>query len=157
MVGASGGRLVVWETVDEMRLGWLLMQQMYPAMSYEHYLECLEKVQKHDYRQFAYLDDAGQCRGVMGMWFFPRFWCRLQADIDNFVVDQACRSSGIGKRLLDFGLNYAQERGASVAVLDTFVDNPQSHRFYFREGFNIRGYHFVKALQGQDIWGEKPI
>jgi ribosomal protein S18 acetylase RimI-like enzyme len=89
---------------------------------------------------------------VAGVWLFPRVWCGLSADIDNFVVDQAYRSQQLGKRMLDHCLAYAKAQGAQIATLDTFVDNPASHRFYFREGFTIRGYHFVKPLQGQSIW-----
>jgi GNAT superfamily N-acetyltransferase len=107
---------------------------------------------KLDYRQFAFLDEQKQCLGVVGVWCFPRVWCGLQLDIDNFVVDHKARSLGIGKKLLDQCIEYGTARGAMIATLDTFVENPSSHRFYFREGFTIRGYHFAKPLQGQAIW-----
>jgi GNAT superfamily N-acetyltransferase len=148
----SIGRVVMWQTPAEMRLGFSVISQMYPTLSLEQYQERLEAFKDCDYRQFAYLNEQSQCLGVVGLWFIPRLWCGLQADIDNFVVDQESRSLGIGKLLLERCLEYAVARGADLATLDTFVDNPNSHRFYFREGFSIRGYHFVKPLQGQDIW-----
>lgn len=145
-------RIVTWTTAEEMAEGYPVVRQMYPAMSLEQYRQRLKTLEGLDYRQFAYMDGAGRCLGVVGLWFFPRIWCGLQADIDNFVVDEAARSMGIGKRLLDHCEQAARDRGAAVTVLDTFVDNPSSHRFYFREGYSIRGYHFVKPLQGQSLW-----
>jgi len=135
-----------------MEAGWPVIQQMYPDLTQGEYLTRLEKAVQLDYRQFAYLSPEGVCQGVVGLWFIPRIWCGLQADIDNFVVDSRCQSQGIGKKLLDQCVRFSQEKGARIAALDTFVDNPASHRFYFREGFTIRGYHFVKPLQGQNIW-----
>lgn len=146
------GKIVTWETVAEMEAGWPVIQQMYPNLPLPEYLSRLENAVKQDYRQIAYLNPHGECQGVVGLWFIPRVWCGLQADIDNFVVDRHSQSQGIGKKLLSECLRLAEERGARIAALDTFVDNPDSHRFYFREGFTIRGYHFVKPLQGQSIW-----
>lgn len=152
MSTVSTGNIVTWNTPEEMAPGFTLLRQMYPHFTQESYQSKLQALAGHDYRQFAFLNEAGQCLGLVGVWCFPRIWCGLQIDIDNFVVDQDARSLGIGKQLVDHCLAYAKERGADIATLDTFVDNPSSHRFYFREGFTIRGYHFVKPLQGQDIW-----
>jgi GNAT superfamily N-acetyltransferase len=145
------GSIVTWQAPDEMVQGWPVLRQMYPRMTEREYQQRLQALQGYDYRQFAYVNGI-RCLGVVGVWCIPRIWCGLQLDIDNFVVDRDVRSSGIGKRLLDHCLAYGLSRGADVAALDTFVDNPSSHRFYFREGFTIRGYHFVKPLQGQSIW-----
>jgi GNAT superfamily N-acetyltransferase len=146
------GSIVAWETAETMLQGWPVIRQMYPLLSEEEYFKQLKVLETHDYRQFAFLSEDNRCLGVVGVWCLPRIWCGLQIDIDNFVLDQNARSMGVGRQLLQRCLEYAQERGAKIATLDTFVDNPSSHRFYFREGFTIRGYHFVKALQGQAIW-----
>jgi len=141
-------QIVAWETLDEMKQGWPVIQQMYTDMTLDDYLRSLTKAVTFDYRQFACVSSKkDRCLGVVGLWFFPRVWCGLQADIDHFVVDKNARSQGVGKRLLDHCLNYAKQHGANLATLDTFVDNKDSHRFYFREGFTIWGYHFVKPLQ----------
>lgn len=146
------GQIVTWTTPEEMQAGWPVIRQMYPDLNVEQYMERLKTAVTFDYRQFAFLDEQKHCLGVVGVWCFPRVWCGLQLDIDNFVVDHEARSLGIGKKLLDHCIEYGTSRGAMIATLDTFVENPSSHRFYFREGFTIRGYHFVKPLQGQAIW-----
>ena len=149
----QSGQIETWEVPEEMIQGWSVIRQMYTTLTREQYQERLDALRNYDYRQFAYMSNEGQCLGVVGLWFLPRIWCGLQVDIDNFVVDHNARSLGIGKALLDHCITFAKTRGAAIATLDTFVDNPSSHRFYFREDFTIRGYHFVKPLRGQSIWG----
>ncbi len=144
--------IVTWRTVEDMEAGWPVIQQMYTHLTLEKYREILSQAVRMDYRQFAYLNEEGECLGVVGLWLIPRIWCELQVDIDNFAVDSAHQSKGIGKRLLNHCLAFAQEAGASIATLDTKIENTDSHRFYYREGFIIRGYHFVKPLQGQSLW-----
>lgn len=149
---ATEGRLVTWHTPDEMAEGWPVIKQMYPTMTEETYLERLSQAKGMNYRQFAYITNEGDCIGVIGLWLFPRVWCGLQGDIDNVVIDSASRSQGLGKLLLDKAIAVAKADGADIMTLDTFVENPESHRFYFREGFAIRGYHFVRPLKGQSVW-----
>lgn len=144
--------IVTWHTVEAMEAGWPVIQQMYPNLSFEQYQAILSKAVRLDYRQFACLDSDEQCLGVVGVWLIPRVWCGLQVDIDNFVVDQAHQSKGIGKRLLNQCLDFAKAAGATIATLDTKCENTASHRFYYREGFEIRGYHFIKPLNGQSVW-----
>ena len=138
--------ITMWTSVDDIMTGWPVIQQMYPQFSEAEYRQRVEGLLKHNYRQFAYLIDE-QPVGVIGLWLFPRLWCGIQADIDNFVVDEAYRSKGIGKALVQHCEAFAKAEGADVIVLDTYVDNPASHRFYFREGYTILGYHFEKPLK----------
>ncbi|MBK8189860.1 MAG: GNAT family N-acetyltransferase [Vampirovibrionales bacterium] len=147
---AIGETIVTWTTPEEMAQGWEVVCQMYPDMSLETYQQRLAEALKRGYRQFACLSSQGRCLGVAGLWLFTRVWCGLQADIDTLVVDRNARSAGIGKRLLAACLEEARTHGARVATLDTYVENIDSHRFYHREGFAIRGYHFVKGLETAD-------
>ena len=40
----------------------------------------------------------------------------------------------------------AKQLGCKFIVLDAFVDNRDAHRFYFCDGYVIRGFHFLKSL-----------
>lgn len=154
-----GSSITEWHTLEDMSRGWPVVQHMYPSMERDTYLSRIEHALTHgmNYRQFAYIqssseDTKEEILGLLGLWLFPRVWCGLQGDIDNFVVSPSARSQGIGKQLLEHAIQTAKANGAEVITLDTFVENPESHRFYFREGFTIRGYHFIKPLNNQSIW-----
>jgi len=149
---ATAIHVVTWETPAEMLAAWPVLHQWYPDMTEAAYRTWLQQIQHQNYRQFACITDDGQCVGIVGLWLMQRLWCGVQADVDNFVVDANWRSQGVGKRLLATCERFAKANNAKLIVLDSYVDNPASHRFYFREGYTIRGYRFVKPLQGQDIW-----
>jgi hypothetical protein len=36
--------------------------------------------------------------------------------------------------------------GCKTAMLDAYIGNEAGHRFYEREGFSKRGFHFLKTL-----------
>jgi hypothetical protein len=41
---------------------------------------------------------------------------------------------------------YCKEKGCNSVELNTYVENHPSHKFYYNEGFQILGYHFLKKL-----------
>ena len=154
-VNLATGTVVLWETADEMWQAFPVISQLYPGMTPAHYDARLADMLRLDYKQVAYLTEDGQCLGVAGMWYIPRLWCDAEINIDNVVVDRHARSLGIGKKLLDRCITYAEERGVKTVTLDSFVANPASHKFYFREGFTIPGYHFIKTLDNRDVFHQQ--
>jgi GNAT superfamily N-acetyltransferase len=84
--------------------------------------------------------------GVMGFWVGYRFWCGKYIDIDNAIIDKHSRSRGIGKKLLAWIEKEGRRLSCDMAVLDSYTTSAQAHRFYFREGYCILGYHFTKHL-----------
>jgi GNAT superfamily N-acetyltransferase len=66
--------------------------------------------------------------------------------VDDLVTDEALRSKGVGKALLEFLSLLARERACKSVTLDSGTQRERAHAFYFREGFTIRSFHFVKPL-----------
>ena len=69
-----------------------------------------------------------------------------QLYVDDLVTDEVLRSRGVGKALLDFLSGLARARGCKAVTLDSGTQRERAHAFYFREGFTIRAFHFVKPL-----------
>ena len=40
----------------------------------------------------------------------------------------------------------AKRKGCKILMLDAYVENFSGHKFYYREGFIARGFHFLKKL-----------
>jgi GNAT superfamily N-acetyltransferase len=91
---------------------------------------------------------SGELLGVAGMWAGTKIWCGKYLEIDNFVLDQSCRSQGIGRHFMEWIEHFAAEQGCKLLTLDSYVSNHPSHRFYHRHGYEIWGFHFVKPLAG---------
>jgi GNAT superfamily N-acetyltransferase len=90
--------------------------------------------------------DGRQLVGICGFWVGYRFWCHKFIDLDNVIVDEAARSRGIGQKMVAWVEKEAKKQGCNLAGLDSYTTAHAAHRFYFREGYSILGYHFTKRL-----------
>ncbi len=85
--------------------------------------------------------------GVAGYWLGARFYCGEYMDVDNVVVDETLRSQGIGAKLMDWLHAKAIELSCKIVVLDSYTTYAGAHRFYFREGYHILGFHFARDVR----------
>ena len=67
--------------------------------------------------------------------------------VDDLVTDQAHRSRGIGRILLQHMEQKARELKCDVLALDSGTQRTDAHRFYFREGLVIPAFSFRKTLK----------
>ncbi|MBM3617364.1 MAG: GNAT family N-acetyltransferase [Alphaproteobacteria bacterium] len=130
----------------EMAIIYTFIQQLNKDMTEERFTALLAQMLERGYRCAGAFDGEGKLLGVAGFWELVRFWCGTHIDIDNVVTDESLRGQGIGKKLIHWIEDWARARGLSFAVLDSYAHNSDSHRFYFREGYIIRGFHFTKDL-----------
>jgi hypothetical protein len=63
------------------------------------------------------------------------------------VTDEAKRSMGAGKLLLDHLQVLSRKADCEYLKLDSGTKRPQAHKFYFREKLVIEAFHFIKSLQ----------
>lgn len=131
---------------EEIRGIYPFIRQLNPDMAESTFHERLTQMLERGYNCAAAFDDSGTCLGISGFWVMCRFWCGKHIDIDNVVIDERFRNRGVGKRLIGWIEDWARKQGLSFAVLDSYTSNMDSHRFYFREGYVIRGFHFTKDL-----------
>lgn len=85
--------------------------------------------------------------GVAGYWLGARFYCGEFMDVDNVVVEESLRSRGIGLKLMDWLHKKSRELGCKVVVLDSYVTFVGAHKFYFRQGYEILGFHFSRKVE----------
>lgn len=82
--------------------------------------------------------------GVAGYWHGTKFWCGEYLEPDNVFVLPELRSAGIGAKLMDWLEDKARELGCKCVALDSYVTYAGAHKFYFRRGYEIVGFHFIK-------------
>ena len=66
--------------------------------------------------------------------------------VDDLVIDEAHRSRGIGRALLQHLERRAQDLQCHVLALDSGTQRTEAHRFYFRQGLVIPAFCFRKNL-----------
>lgn len=138
--------IIELNTDAEFEPAYPLVKQMNPEMSKAEFSRRLNKMRPQGYRCIAAVDESGKYLGICGFWQGTRFWCGDFIDLDNVVVDEGARSKGTGKKLLDWVEKEAKKQGCAQLGLDAYTTAHGAHRFYFREGYIIKGYHFVKPL-----------
>jgi len=68
-------------------------------------------------------------------------------EVDDLVTDESKRSSGVGQALMDHLQRVAKGAGCESYNLDSGVQRQRAHKFYFREGMAVTGFHFGKRLK----------
>lgn len=88
----------------------------------------------------------GNLIGISGLWHLTRHYCGKTIEPDHVIISSEFRGQGIGKKLLEWIYNYAQQIGYEATELNTYIENTKSHTFYEKEGFKRLGYHYLKKL-----------
>lgn len=77
--------------------------------------------------------------------------CAPEAIVEDVVVDESARGTGIGKRMMEFVMREAARAGCYKLVLSSHLDRTGAHAFYERLGFRRHGYSFtIDIEQRQD-------
>lgn len=94
----------------------------------------------------AVIYDDTKLIGVTGLWYCTRHYAGKSVELDHVYIEEAYRNKGLGKQFLKWIDTYTKEKGVEAMELNTYVQNYPSHKFYYNEGFQILGYHFLKRL-----------
>lgn len=132
-------------TAEEMLPYYDLVVQMGYKFSRDTYHSYLTEMIPKGYHQLVILDGP-TAAGLSGYWLNTKLYCGRYVELDNVIVDEAYRSKGVGRILCEQIEQKARELGCQVALLDAYAENFRAHQFYFRQGYIIRGYHFLKHL-----------
>jgi GNAT superfamily N-acetyltransferase len=137
-------------TIQEMLAQIEIIRHLYPQISDEKYKSYLEAMVPHNYTQVVVFDGE-ECVGLTGLWYGIKLWSGKYMEIDNFIVHPNHRSKGIGKMLTDYVNQKATALGCTMIVLDAFTGNFTAHRFYYNQGYNPRGFHFIKMIKEEGL------
>ena len=141
-------------TVDEpaarrplLLAGEALHRQLRPALDADYPAQ-IERMVGEGAR-LAQLVDEDEVRAI-GLWrVFETTYCGRRLEIEDLVSSDAHRSRGYGAALLRWFDARAIELGCPTTTLHSAVHRDRAHRFYFREGFHIMGFHFSRASGGR--------
>ncbi|RNC85147.1 MAG: GNAT family N-acetyltransferase [Winogradskyella sp.] len=102
---------------------------------------------KHQNYECAVILESDNIIGVTGLWFCTRHYIGKSVELDHVYILPEYRGSGLGKKFMQWIHDYAISKGCQSIELNTYVSNYPSHKFYYNQGFEILGYHFLKKLK----------
>ena len=90
---------------------------------------------------------AGEVAGVAIWRAFEKTDAGMQMYVDDLIIDEAVRSTGVGAALLRSLQETARTLGCTMFELDSGTQRRRAHAFYFRERMIISSFHFVNPLR----------
>ena len=144
--------LVVRELIDkeEMLKNLRVLQDLYPSLTLSEYSSELDLMLPHNYGQVGVFE-GDICLGLSGFWIGTKLWCGKYLELDNIVVSKTQRSQGIGKLMFDFLHKKALENNCTMLSLDSYTTNFNAHKFFYKEGFAPKGFHFINILKDDKV------
>ena len=144
--------LVVRELIDkeEMLKNLSVLQDLYPSLTLSEYSTELDLMLPHNYGQVGVFE-GDICLGLSGFWIGTKLWCGKYLELDNIVVSKTQRSQGIGKLIFDFLHKKALENDCTMLSLDSYTTNFNAHKFFYKEGFAPKGFHFINILKDEKV------
>jgi GNAT superfamily N-acetyltransferase len=124
---------------------WHLIEYLGYPVNIEEYKTLLTRMVKRGYTQIVY-EKEGETIGLAGFWVNTKLFSGKYIDVDNVIVDPTHRSKGIGSLLMNWIEKHAKDIDAKMIVLDAFVGSTQAHKFYFKENYIVKGFHFAKDI-----------
>lgn len=130
----------------EIKAAFPVMVQLRPGLKdADDFLVRVRRQQAQGYHLTA-LMEQGKPVALAGWREMEFLFCGPHIYVDDLVTDEAARSRGHGKALLEHLAALGRSRGHSVLTLDSGTHRKDAHRFYLRERFDIASFHFSRAL-----------
>jgi GNAT superfamily N-acetyltransferase len=143
----------MFERVEDVRDGekleaaCVLLTQLYPERGLPRIREEIGRMLAQEGWRMVGIFDGEECVATMLVHVGHRMYCGKFIRMDSMVIDEDRRSAGLGKVLMDWVEKEGRRLNCDLLLLDSFVTNHNGHRFFFREGAQISGYHFTLALK----------
>jgi len=76
--------------------------------------------------------------------------------VENVVVDRAWRGGGMGRRMMEFGMDLCRDQGCYKMTLSSHLKREAAHRFYESLGFRKHGFGYTVELTERTEPHEEP-
>ena len=133
------------QTAVEIAQCFAVMVHLRPHLVADEFVARVKAQQAQGF-QLAYLEDEGAVVAVAGFRIMEMLATGRTLYVDDLVTDEAQRSRGHGKAMLDWLQQYARKAGCETFSLDSGTHRQEAHAFYFRERMRVTSFHFAKKL-----------
>ncbi|MBD0319305.1 MAG: GNAT family N-acetyltransferase [Gemmatimonadetes bacterium] len=130
---------------DEIAACHAVMHQLRPHVPAEGFVARIRRMEAQRFRLAYARHENGAVSTVAGFRILEQLGSGQVLYVDDLVTDQEVRSRGDGAAMLAWLEAYAREHECDYLELDSGVWRADAHRFYFRRGLTILGFHFRTA------------
>lgn len=105
------------------------------------------EMSKLTYYECVGLYVEGKLLGISGLWYSTRHYIGKSVEPDHVIIDETLRGKSLGKQFFTWIDEHVKSKGCEAIELNTYVSNTKSHKFYYNQGYDIYGFHFLKVLR----------
>lgn len=103
----------------------------------ESYYKAFEEIERDANHELIVAEMDGKVVGTLQLMFLPSISYQggLRAQVESVRVDGKLRGQGIGREMMKWAIERAEERDAHLVQLTSHKSREDAHRFYERLGF----------------------
>jgi GNAT superfamily N-acetyltransferase len=143
---SDDGAVVVATTPEQVQICFPVMAQLRPAFSREEFTARVARLNAEEGYRLVYVQINGKAGAVAGFRTGQSLAWGRYLYVDDLVTDSGMRSLGLGQQLIEWLFEEASRLGCEAMHLDSGVHRFDAHRFYMRNGLEIRSHHFSRLV-----------
>jgi L-serine/L-threonine ammonia-lyase len=123
-----------------------VMSELRPHVPEQDFVGIVTAQMKDGYRLIYATDAAGEVVAVSGFRFMTNLYIGKHIYVDDLVCKASLQRGGYGSALMEWIKKCAKDSGCAHVRLDSGVQRHDAHRFYLKNGFDIKSHSFVAKL-----------
>lgn len=132
-------------TDEEIARCFPVMLELRPHLEQDAFVNQVRSLETEGFK-LAYIENDNTVVAVAGYRMFTNLVMGKSLYVDDLVTAQSHRSLGYGEQMLTWLRSVARENGCKYLHLDSGTQRHLAHKFYFRQGLVIAGYHFGEEI-----------
>ena len=133
------------QTDAEIEACFDVMAELRPHLKKSQFLSTVRNMESEGFR-LMYIATDNKVVAAAGYRICSNLFMGKHLYVDDLVTANANRSSGYGKRMIEWLRDEAKRSNCKFLHLDSGTHRGRAHKFYFQEGFTIASYHFSQEL-----------
>ena len=137
-------KIIMAGNAEDLRNSFQLLWELRPHLTWENFMLVYEEAHTKDQFELVGFYEDNILVGLIGFRFLTDFVRGRHLYIDDLVTRESKRSSGLGKVMLDYAIEFARTHNCPGGLrLCAGLDNHRGIKFYEKNGWNARAYAFV--------------
>lgn len=122
-----------------------LLEQMYPRQPAERIHDYVPKMLAEGWKMIG-IFEGERCDATIMYQIGIRLFCGKYMQLDSLFIRPEARLNGYSAALFNWLQQKAESEACDRMLLESLVESFGAHKFFFRQGYHIRGYVVNKLL-----------
>jgi GNAT superfamily N-acetyltransferase len=123
-----------------------VLKQLRTDLSYDEFEDLIYDMRHMEYKMLGVLE-KGKLISYAGVSVQTNLYHKRHLFVFDFVTDEAYRTQGYGKIMLEYLVDFAKVSMCENIVLSSGFAKEKAHHFYEKNGYEKRSFVFVKPLK----------